>query len=96
MGDVIDFPKKERFMEKYGAGLAPGLKDCLALGYDDVIEQFKSLPILNVKSGIITPHLIEQFKNDYRNAILRLAMELLVEKANICILQQELSQYRPT
>lgn len=59
MGVLIDFPKKQSFIDRYGSGLSRGLRGCLSLGYDELTEQLKNAPSLNVKPAMLTPGLIK-------------------------------------
>jgi len=85
MGDIIPFPEKEKFIDKYGSHLPKELKECLSLAYDEILEKSKNLPSLELKISLDQIEQVNKFKKEYRTAMLELLSELLIEKANKCI-----------
>lgn len=85
MGDIIQFPKKEKFIDKYGANLPKELKECISSVYDEIIEKSKNLPTLELRVSDDQIEQVTKFKEEYRSSMIGLLSELLIEKSNTCI-----------
>jgi hypothetical protein len=90
MGDIIQFPKKEKFIDKYGSHLPKELKECLSLVYDEIIEKSNNLPMLDLRVSADQIEKVNKFKEEYRTSMIELLSELLIEKANSCISKHNL------
>jgi hypothetical protein len=85
MSDIIQFPKKESFIKKFGPDLPDEFAECISNEYDRVLELYAKSPNINLRLQHPDDHeKVKKFTNEYKAFVLEILTELIVEKVNKC------------
>ncbi len=87
MGDIIQFPQKEKFINKYAANLPDDIKECLSLAYDEALKDLNRIPTVEFTVSGDQIEKMTNFKNEYKTTMIELISKILNAKAEICTLK---------
>ena len=91
MGEVLQFPKKETFINQIGSHLPSEFRDDVSLIYDDIILKLNNSPTLEITASSSQLEAVNKFKEEYRSTMLSLNSELLIEKVKACAIKHGLT-----
>ncbi len=90
MGKILQFPKKEAFINSIGSHLPKDFMSDVSIIYDEIILKSENIPELSITVNTADIDAVNIFKDSYTKTMLELLSELLIERVRACAFRHNL------